>query len=133
MPQTVAEYIRLGYPLEVIPAEEGGHVVRYPDLPGCFTQVEEDDDLLAAAHGLLEDWLTVAIEDGDPIPLPGGSTRYSGRFVLRVPRTMHADLAREADREGVSINAYINIILAARNTRPAPLPRIDDVVAAHAP
>ena len=117
MPHTLDDYLRLGYPLEVIPAEEGGHVVRYPDLPGCFAQVENGDDVLAVAAEILEGWLTVAIEDGETIPLPGNAHRYSGRFVLRVPRTMHADLAHEAEREGVSINTYLNTILAARRVR----------------
>ena len=70
MPQTLDDYLRLGYPFEVIPAKEGGCVVRFPDLPGCFTQVEVGDDILAVASEILAGWLTVALEDGDPIPLP---------------------------------------------------------------
>lgn len=115
--QTLDAYLRLGYPYEVIPAEEGGHIVRYPDLPGCFTQIEEGEDIAAAATDILTGWLTVALEDGDPIPLPGVTTSHSGRFVLRMPRTLHAALAREAEREGVSINAYNNSILSARHRR----------------
>lgn len=128
MPHTLEDYVRLGYPFEVIPAEEGGHLVRYPDLPGCFAQVEEGEDVLAVASEILEGWLAVAIEDGDPIPLPGNAHRYSGRFVLRVSRTMHADLAREAERDGVSINAYINTILAARHARQSPVVSMNDNV-----
>ena len=70
MSQTLDEYLHLGYPFEVIPAGEGGHVVRYPDLPGCFAQVEEGDDIIAVATEILESWLIVAIAAGDPIPLP---------------------------------------------------------------
>lgn len=46
-------------------------------------------------------------------PEPTRSTRrrggtHSGRLLLRMPEALHADLARAADRAGVSLNAYIN-------------------------
>jgi hypothetical protein len=37
---------------------------------------------------------------------------HSGRLLLRMPEALHADLARAADRAGVSLNAYITDILA---------------------
>src|SRR5436305_10303441 len=33
---------------------------------------------------------------------------HSGRLLLRMPESLHADLAKAADRAGVSLNAYIN-------------------------
>jgi HicB family len=41
----------------------------------------------------------------------GGS--HSGRLLLRMPETLHADLARASERAGLSLNAYINDVLAA--------------------
>lgn len=109
------DYLSLGYVYEVVPAEEGGFVVRYPDLPGCFARVEEDEDIRQVARDVLTEWLTLAIEDGDDIPVPQPVREYSGRFVLRVPRSMHASLAVAADREGVSTNTYIVSLLAERH------------------
>jgi hypothetical protein len=43
----------------------------------------------------------------DPEP-PG----HSGRLLLRMPQTLHAELARAADREGVSLNTFITGALA---------------------
>jgi hypothetical protein len=40
-------------------------------------------------------------------PLP------SGKLLVRMPRTLHADLARAADEEGVSLNQLITGALAA--------------------
>jgi HicB family len=40
----------------------------------------------------------------------GGS--HSGRLLLRMPESLHADLARASERAGVSLNAYINDVLA---------------------
>lgn len=36
----------------------------------------------------------------------------SGKFVVRVPRTIHARLTEEADREGVSLNALVMAYIA---------------------
>jgi hypothetical protein len=40
--------------------------------------------------------------------------RPSGRLLLRMPAELHAELAQAAEREGVSLNAYITQSLAAR-------------------
>jgi hypothetical protein len=33
---------------------------------------------------------------------------YSGRLLLRMPESLHADLARASERAGMSLNAFIN-------------------------
>ena len=35
------------------------------------------------------------------------ATSHSGKLLVRMPRTLHAELAAAADREGVSLNAFI--------------------------
>lgn len=54
-------------------------------------------------------------------PLP------SGKLLVRMPRTLHAELARAADEEGVSLNQFITGALtgavswrAGREGNPAP-------------
>jgi hypothetical protein len=41
----------------------------------------------------------------------------SGQFRLRVPRTLHADLAREAKAQGVSLNSYVMYLLSTRHSQ----------------
>lgn len=53
---------------EVIPCEEGGFVVRFPDLPGCLTQIEWDDDVLVVAEEIYDLWCSTAGEMGQKIP-----------------------------------------------------------------
>ena len=40
---------------------------------------------------------------------------HSGRLLLRMPPSLHAELAEAADREGQSLNAYITGVLADRD------------------
>jgi len=37
---------------------------------------------------------------------------HSGRLLLRMPESLHAELARASERAGVSLNGYINEALA---------------------
>jgi len=38
---------------------------------------------------------------------------YSGRLLLRMPESLHAELAKASEQAGVSLNGYINDVLAA--------------------
>ena len=38
---------------------------------------------------------------------------YSGKFLVRVPRSLHERLARRAAQEGVSLNQFLTDVLAS--------------------
>ena len=48
--------------------------------------------------------MEVKLENNLPIPVPDVVGNYSGKFVVRLPKTLHQRLAIEAEREGVSLN-----------------------------
>jgi len=45
-------------------------------------------------------------------PIPPAERPYSGNLRLRLPSSLHGRLAREAEREGVSLNQWIVAKLA---------------------
>lgn len=115
MNRTLEEYLALPYTVEILPdqAEETPvWVARVVELPGCLTQADSFTEL----EGMIEDakrlWLQTALEDGIPIPEPRQTETYSGKFVLRLPKSLHRQLVTQAEMEGVSLNQYINVILA---------------------
>ena len=62
---------------------------------------------------------------------------HSGRLLLRMPASLHAELARAAEREGVSLNAFITSALsgavrwrAPGDARPQAPPRLLGVAVA---
>src|SRR6266516_2250154 len=57
-----------------------------------------------------------AVRDEPPEAPPRQRQRggaYSGRLLLRMPRSLHEELARASDRDGVSLNQFITSALAA--------------------
>lgn len=100
-------YLNLKYPVTFEEAPEGGYFIQIEDLPGCYAQgetVEEAKEMIEISRRM---WLEVAYEDGQDIPLPRSEEQYSGKFNVRVPKSLHRKLDRLAVREGVSLNQYI--------------------------
>ncbi len=64
----------------------------------------------------LEQAIELALEtyesEGWPIPEPDSMEEYSGQFRLRLPRSLHAWLAHEAERQGISLNSLVSSVLA---------------------
>ena len=54
-------------------------------------------------------WMESMYEDGNEIPLPGTETekQYSGKFNVRIPKSLHRKLDEMAEKEGVSLNHYL--------------------------
>ena len=125
-PETLDQYLALEYPFNVVADPDGGYVILFPDLPGCMTQVEGLDDVGPMADEIRTLWIETEYERGAQIPLPSYPEEYSGKFVLRVPRSLHRDLAESAKREGVSLNQYVAVLMARRDAQARIERRLDE-------
>jgi antitoxin HicB len=105
-------YLKLPYTIELIPDSEQGWFVRIKELHGCMSQGDTIEEAYEMIQDAMRGWLEVAIEDNIPIPEPAPDEDYSGKFVVRLPRSLHRQLAQTAEREGVSLNQFINVALA---------------------
>ena len=105
-------YLDREYPFNVVADPDGGYVILFPDLPGCMTQVETLEEIGSAADEVRRLWIETEYEDGDKIPLPSYPEEYSGKFNVRMPRGLHRQLVRAAERDGVSLNQYVVTLLA---------------------
>ena len=100
-------YLKLKYPITIIPDETGGYVAEIEDLPGCLTQGETLTETFENMDEARRLWLESAYEDDLDIPLPREEQEYSGKFFIRAPRSLHRKLDQMAKREGVSLNQYL--------------------------
>jgi antitoxin HicB len=89
-----------------------GWLAEVLDLPGCMSQGETQQEAVDRVQDAMRDWLEVAIEAGAPIPEPRDTSSYSGRFLARIPASLHARLAEIAEQEGVSLNQFVATTLA---------------------
>lgn len=110
--KTLAEYLALEYRFDVIADPDGGYVIKFPDLPGCMTQVDDVRDVVPMAEEVRILWLETEYERGREIPPPTYPEEYSGKLSLRLPRSLHRSLAEAAERQGVDINQYAVALLA---------------------
>lgn len=115
--KTLDEYLDLPYRITIVHDrdEDGneGFVAEVEELPGAISQGATPEEAVSGVYDAMAGWISVALEDGREIPEPTDLEAYSGRFLLRVPRGLHAELARQAEREGVSLNQYVATTLAA--------------------
>jgi antitoxin HicB len=111
----VAKIVVPKYPVLIRPLNEeegGGYLAEVPDLPGCVSDGENPEKALASADGAIKEWIAAARAMGRAIPEPGAANRFSGKWVQRVPRSLHKKLSEEARREGVSLNSLALTLLA---------------------
>jgi antitoxin HicB len=116
---TVEEYLELPYHLLLVrEGEDKGNpwTASVEELPGCTSQGKSPDAALDGLQAAMTEWLRVALEEGREIPEPKSATSHSGRLLLRMPKTLHAELTRASEREGVSLNQFITDALAAAVT-----------------
>jgi predicted HicB family RNase H-like nuclease len=60
----------------------------------------------------MEGYIETKRENGFDVPLPVSAEQYSGKFNVRLPKSLHQRLAIEAEKEGVSLNQYVVYKLA---------------------
>ena len=95
------------YPFTIrpLPTEDGGgYLIEYPDLPGCHSDGETPEEAVVNGRDAVRSYLLSCQKHGDRIPRPGSFSHSSGQFRVRMPRSLHAQLVAQAEREGVSLN-----------------------------
>jgi antitoxin HicB len=104
--------LAMPYTRELIREEDGSWFASIVEFPGCMTVGTDEADALVNLRDAMIAWLASCLADGQPIPEPIEVREYSGKFMLRVPKSLHRDLARRAETEGVSLNQFVVTELA---------------------
>lgn len=114
MSKNLEEYLRLPYTIVLRRDQRDGIVVaRIEELPGCSAHGSSEQEALLNLHDSMVDWIEDSLEAGDPIPKPAEEVELpSGKWLQRVPRSLHLKLIHLAEREGVSLNQLVTSALA---------------------
>lgn len=111
----------MGFPYRIVvewSEEDSVFVARVPALAGCAAHGETEADAAAEARVAADAILDVMRESGRALP-EAETSLPSGQIRLRLPRSLHADLARRAALEGVSLNHIMVMLLSSATTRAA--------------
>ena len=103
------EYMKLPYSFIIKPIHDESGLYFHAsvlEFDGCQSTGDTFQDAYNNLFEAMEGWIDTKLENGFSIPKPFDSIKYSGKFVLRLPKSLHARLAIEAEKEGVSLNQY---------------------------
>ncbi|MGE7115110.1 type II toxin-antitoxin system HicB family antitoxin [Lysinibacillus sp. NPDC047702] len=98
-------YLSLPYTFQVRKTKNG-YWANVKELDGCHTPASTIEEAYKDLEKVLQMTIETKLEYGDPISEPVDH-EYSGKFNVRVPKTLHKQLAQEAEEEGVSLNQYV--------------------------
>src|SRR5207247_2076449 len=102
------------YSRVLIPAENGNFFAEILEFPGCYaegaTPTEAFNNLEKAARA----WILEAERSGQKIPEPSTSPGYSGKVVLRLPKSLHRKASQYAERDRSSLNQFFTTAIAAQ-------------------
>jgi len=91
--------MQLPYTIKLIKEDDGTYYVAVDELPGCASMGDNSQ----RSYGMIEDamkgWSESNLERGLEIPLPEVMREYSGRFIVRVPASLHKKLVIEAKKK----------------------------------
>jgi predicted RNase H-like HicB family nuclease len=107
-----AAYLRRPYARIVIPEIDGTYRGEILEFPGCIATGDTPAETLDSLEEVAAAWLAAALAQNQPIPEPAENTEFSGRLVLRMPKSLHKKAAQLAGRDGVSLNQFIVTSLA---------------------
>ena len=103
------------YPFEIRPLsqnEGGGFLISYPDFAECISDGETVEDALKNGQDALKASIAALKAKDFPVPVANSGGIASGKFVARVPKTIHAQLTARARTEGVSLNTLVVTFIA---------------------
>ena len=107
--KNVKDYMELPYNYIVQPIkDESGEYfyARVLELDGCQSTGETFEEAYENLREAMEGWIETKLENGFDVPLPVGYDDFSGKFIVRIPKSLHYKLSIEAEQEGVSLNQY---------------------------
>ena len=105
----VQDYLSLPYNIIVrhVTDDSGSYYfAKVQELDGLMSDGETVEEAHRNILEAMEGWIETKLEAGFDVPVPVDVESYSGKFVLRLPKSLHARLAIEAEKEGVSLNQF---------------------------
>lgn len=99
--------------------EEEGYIARVTEFPHLATDGKTRQEAIDELKKVIRVAIDMLLEDGNAVPQPLSDKDYQGRITLRLPKSLHRQLAVEASVDSVSLNSFITLLLAGAIERHA--------------
>ena len=93
--------------------EDDEHVGLCAEFPSLSWLAKTPDAALAGIRKTVAEVVSDMIAAKESIPVPIAEKKYSGEFRVRIPLTLHRQLALQAAEEGISLNRLASAKLAS--------------------
>jgi len=93
-------------------AEDGEYVATVAEFPSLSWLHRDQAEALNGLVSLVSQVVDDLASAGEPVPEAIAERRFSGRFNVRVPESLHRSLVLAAAEEGVSLNRLVSDRLA---------------------
>lgn len=93
-------------------AEDKEHVGLCTEFPSLSWLAPSPEKALSGIRQVVADVVDELTASGEPVPEALAEKKYSGRFMVRIPSSVHRSLATEAAEQGVSINRLVSAKLS---------------------
>jgi predicted HicB family RNase H-like nuclease len=124
----VKKLLEQSYSRVLVPDGGEHYTAEILEFPGCSATGATPAGAYANLERAAEVWLTRWLNDGKEAPRPFTSKETSGRFALRLPKSLYVRASQAAARESVSLNLYIANAVAERVGASAAMQAFDGVV-----
>jgi predicted RNase H-like HicB family nuclease len=108
------EYLKGPYSRILIPDENGFFSAEIMEFPGCFSEGKTPDEAMRNLEAVAKSWIEATLEQGQEIPEPFMNQGFGGKIALRLPRSLHRQAVRMAERDNISLNQFLISAIAAR-------------------
>lgn len=109
-----AKYLSQPYSRILIPQEGGRFSAEILEFPGCFAEGGSPAETYFNLERAAKDWILACLESKKPVPEPLTDYESSGKYALRLPRSLYARAAKAAAKDGTSLNQYLVTAVAER-------------------
>jgi predicted HicB family RNase H-like nuclease len=108
-------YLEQPYHIELFKddAPGGGWTAKVEELRGCVACGDTPSEAVSRVEAAMREWIAEAQANHSDVPKPRVADTHSGRLLVRMPKSLHAELARAAEREEISLNQFISGALAS--------------------
>ena len=106
------EYMNMNYRFSLRKDEDGDYIAEVDEFPGCIADGPTPTEAIENLHSAMESWIASRQAAGLEVPMPRDTVEFSGKFLVRLPKSLHRKISDQAAREGVSLNQHVVSVLS---------------------